>query len=70
MDTIEFYSTRGTYGIFSNFYRFDITIDGKIWPTTEHYFQAQKFPDQPEVQEKIRRLSSPSDAARAGRTHS
>jgi len=33
-----------------------VEIDGKIWPTSEHYFQAQKFLD-PESQEAIRRKS-------------
>jgi len=27
----------------SNFYDSPITIDGELWPTTEHYFQAMKF---------------------------
>ena len=42
--TIYFYSVREEYGCFSNFSAHAITLKGKRWPTTEHYFQAQKFP--------------------------
>ena len=40
---IGFYGAGNKYGQFSNFYRAEITIDGKTFPTTEHYFQAVKF---------------------------
>ena len=36
------------YGFCSNFYKAPINLDGKVWPTTEHYFQAMKFPTRPE----------------------
>ncbi|RHZ57323.1 hypothetical protein Glove_390g11 [Diversispora epigaea] len=68
MVTIEFYGLKSKYGKFSNFYKCNVTIDGKVWSTTEHFFQAQKFPDQPTVQEEIRQLTQPRDAARQGRT--
>ena len=42
------------YGEFSNFARYPIVIHDVIWYTTEHYFQAMKFPHDPEYQEKIR----------------
>jgi ribA/ribD-fused uncharacterized protein len=43
-DTIHFYDPKDEYGEFSNFYmKSPITIEGKIYPTTEHYFQAAKF---------------------------
>jgi N-glycosidase YbiA len=38
-----------------------------IWPTSEHYFQGNKFADQ-EYAEKIRRAWTPSLAARMGRS--
>ena len=41
-EPIHFYSTTGEYGCFSNFYRSRVTIDGKTWRTSEHYFQAQR----------------------------
>jgi N-glycosidase YbiA len=41
-------------------------MDGKLWPTSEHYFQSQKFKDV-EHQERIRKAKSPMIAARMGR---
>ena len=40
---INFYSVKNAHGHYSNFYEVPTKIDGKIWPTTEHYFQAMKF---------------------------
>ena len=40
---ILFYNRDDPYYEFTNFYLAPIDLDGKIWPTTEHYFQAQKF---------------------------
>jgi hypothetical protein len=39
---INFYSTSGEYGCFSNFSKHAVHLKGKRWPTTEHYFRAQK----------------------------
>jgi ribA/ribD-fused uncharacterized protein len=64
---IEFYSTKAAYGEFSNFAAFPIEMDGLRWPTTEHYFQAQKFEDE-SYREKIRLTASPMLAARLGRS--
>ncbi|MEC9524472.1 NADAR family protein [Escherichia marmotae] len=66
---INFYSTSDDYGDFSNFAAWAIKIDGKTWPTSEHYFQAQKFLDE-KYHEEIRRISSPMIAARMGRDRS
>ena len=63
---INFYSTSDDYGDFSNFAAWPIKVDGKTWPTSEHYFQAQKFLDE-KYREEIRRVSSPMVAARMGR---
>ena len=41
-------------------------MDGKKWPTTEHFFQAQKFEDA-NLREQIRRTKSVNEAARIGR---
>jgi N-glycosidase YbiA len=65
-EIIRFYRTGDAHGCFSNFAAFPIEIDGQKWPTSEHYFQAQKFAD-PERQEKIRTTPSPMIAARLGR---
>lgn len=64
---IHFYSSRGEHGCFSNFYRSRIFLDGKHWPTTEHYFQAQKFAGT-QREEEIRRAKTPSEAANLGRS--
>lgn len=64
---IYFYSTKDEYGAFSNFSRHPFELDGLIWPTSEHYFQAQKFESE-EYREKIRMSPSPMIAARLGRS--
>ena len=66
---INFYSTNDEFGEFSNFALFPITLKGVIWPTTEHYFQAQKFAGAPH-EEAIRLAPSPSQAAKMGRQRS
>lgn len=65
-ETINFYSVSEAYGEFSNFAGFPIELDGKRWPTSEHYFQAQKFKETSH-QEEIRKEPSPMRAARMGR---
>ena len=52
------------YGCFSNFFAAPVEIDGKTWPTTEHYFQAMKLRRHPELQIRIRRAATPSEAKR------
>lgn len=63
---IKFYSSADEYGDFSNFAGYPILLDGEVWPTVEHYFQAQKFKDLA-LRKKIRGLNSPSQAAKMGR---
>ena len=63
---IYFYSTRSEYGSFSNFSRHGFELDGEYWPTTEHYFQSQKFPET-EHCDQIRQAKTPKDAAKMGR---
>ncbi|MDH5673705.1 MAG: NADAR family protein [Myxococcales bacterium] len=63
---IRFYSVGQDYGEFSNFAPFPITVGKKRWPTSEHYFQAQKFSD-PKDREAVRKAKTPSIAARLGR---
>src|SRR5580698_6903386 len=64
---IRCYSTKGAYGAFSNFAAFPFALQGCTWPTSEHYFQAQKFFDQA-YGEPIRLVASPMIAARMGRS--
>ena len=52
--TINSYKESDAYGEFSNFARYPIVIHNVIWHTSEHYFQAMKFPHDPEYQEKVR----------------
>ena len=66
MKEIKFYKVHDEYGFMSNFAPFPFSDGSKIWPTSEHYFQAQKFLV-PEIQEKIRQIVSPMDAALEGR---
>lgn len=66
METIKFYSVNEQWGEFSNFALYPIKLDGKLWPTTEHYFQAQKIIDAT-YQEKIRKANTPMLAATLGR---
>ena len=65
-NVINFYSVNDDYGEFSNFAAFPITLQGKRWPTSEHYFQGQKFQN-PAHREEIRKAKSPMIAARLGR---
>lgn len=69
MRIITFYSVGGEYGCFSNFAPYPIVLKGQMWPTSEHYFQAQKFAGT-EHEEAIRLASSPMIAARMGRSRS
>ena len=63
---IKFYNRDERYYEFTNFYRAPVLIDGKKWPTTEHYFQAQKFIGTPYV-EAIRRLPTAREAFQLSR---
>lgn len=55
---IHFYHSDQTWGEFSNFSQHAVYLQGKIWPTTEHFYQAQKFKNH-DLQERIRRATSP-----------
>ncbi|HMA37913.1 MAG TPA: NADAR family protein [Chloroflexia bacterium] len=64
---IYFYSNKEQpYGCFSNFSAHIFQLDGAVWPTSEHYFQAQKFAGTAHV-EAIRQAHTPKEAARRGR---
>lgn len=64
---IRFYRTGEEHGYMSNFSRHPVELDGRRWPTSEHYFQGMKFVEA-EHQESIRLASSPTIAARLGRS--
>lgn len=67
--TINFYSTYGKYGCFSNFSRHPIAVKGYLWMTSEHFFQAQKFAGT-QYEAAVRDCDGPGDAARMGRDRS
>lgn len=67
--TIYFYRTGDEYGWCSNFAPYPNAVDGKEWPTSEHYFQSQKFEDE-SLRERIRSADSPAEAAKIGRNRS
>ena len=58
---INFYNRDEPYYEFTNFASYCVTIDDNVWPTTEHYFQAQKFVGTP-YEETIRQMSFPREA--------
>lgn len=66
MNPIQFYRVTEPYGAFSNFSAHAFQLKGATWPTSEHYFQAQKFVGTPH-EEEIRTTASPMIAARKGR---
>jgi GTP cyclohydrolase II len=55
---IHFYHSDQTWGEFSNFSQHAVYLKGKIWSTTEHFYQAQKFND-PVQQELVRSSKGP-----------
>lgn len=63
---IRFYAVGDDYGEFSNFADYPIQLGGERWPSSEHYFQAQKF-DDAGYRRQIRSTRSPMQAARLGR---
>ncbi|MDH6137153.1 ribA/ribD-fused uncharacterized protein [Kitasatospora sp. MAA4] len=68
--TIYFYGADDVpYGCFSNFSPHGFTLDAVHWPTSEHYFQAQKFAGTPHA-DRIRRAPTALQAAELGRTRS
>lgn len=63
---IKFYRSSEKYGPFSNFTRIPIYLDGYMWPTSEHFYQAQKFLDE-DLQREVRLSSWAGAAAKIGR---
>jgi N-glycosidase YbiA len=57
-DRILFYGPQEPNGYLGNWYPAALFLKGKIWPTSEHYYQAQKMAGT-ENEEVCRRLGSP-----------
>ena len=66
MSVIYFSGPKEDYFFLSNFYPAPVHIDGKAWPTNEHYFQAMKTADHA-GQEQIRLASTPHKSKQLGR---
>ena len=67
--TIYFYKVQEPYGCFSNFSPHAVVMDSIQWPTSEHYYQAQKFIGTIDAHlcETIRQATTPEEAAALGR---
>ena len=63
--TIFFYLKRDPFGWLSNFSPHPIEMKGRVWPTVEHYYQAQKFAGT-EHEELIRETPEPFERQDAG----
>jgi N-glycosidase YbiA len=61
MKEIKFYEAEDPYGYFSNFALYPLELNGKTWPTSEHYYQAQKVVGT-EWEENIRLCATPLEA--------
>ena len=60
-DRILFYGPHDSNAYLSNWYPAALYLKGKIWPTTEHYYHAQKMAGT-EFEELCRRQRSPREA--------
>ena len=65
MDEVRFYYEYEPNGYLSNFYISPIRLDGKDWPTVEHFYQAAKTLD-PAYSERVRLASTADEAKRLG----
>lgn len=63
---IYFYKEYGELGYLANYSNHGFELNGKYWPTVEHFYQAQKF-ENIEIQEKIRNAPTPKIASSIGR---
>jgi ribA/ribD-fused uncharacterized protein len=67
-NTIYFYKAKDEYGCFSNFSPHGFELEGKWYPTSEHYYQAQKFiTTDKELSETIIQAKTPLETAKIGR---
>ncbi|KAG8810887.1 hypothetical protein FRC19_004256 [Serendipita sp. 401] len=68
---ILFHQKTTSYNEFTNFANYEIVYEGRVFPTSEHLFQASKFMKaRPDIAEYIRTSSArPSQAASLGRAY-
>lgn len=67
---IQFLKIKDYFGFCSNFAKYKVEYNGKTYFHSEGAYQAQKFPDNPEIQEEICLMESPFKAAKMGRDKS
>jgi ribA/ribD-fused uncharacterized protein len=67
MERVAFYGPEMPNFELANFYPSPISVDGLIWPTVEHYYQAQKTNDV-DWRERIRTAASPGESKQLGRS--
>jgi len=65
MDEIRFYYEYEQHGYLSNFYLSPLRLDGRDWPTVEHFYQAAKTLD-PAYAERVRCAPTADEAKRLG----
>ena len=71
MKVLFFYKEHPVLGCLSNFSPHPIDLCGKVFPTSEHLFQAWKFiRTAPEWSERIRLAATPTQAKYLGRSRS
>ena len=64
---ILFYDhTNAPFGCFSNFSNHPVVINGHMFPTTEHYFQAMKFAHSPQHFTRVANAATPAEAKALG----
>lgn len=66
--TIRFFHPEKIFGFLSNFSSQSLQMKGKVWPTVEHYYQAQKFAGT-EPEEEIRCRATPKEAKKMAHAH-
>ena len=66
---VRFYDLNAAYGEFSNFHAAPVTLDGHVWRTSEHYFQAQKFISDEKHYRHILGLATPREVFNYARAH-
>jgi len=61
---LYFPEAQGQYAEFTNLFQpAAFVLDGERWPTSEHYYHAQKFVDHPERMRQVREIAKAKDVA-------
>jgi hypothetical protein len=61
-----FTSRTDPHNPFGTYARYSFELEGKLWPSVEHYFQGMKFTDDVH-KEQVRNAISPTEARKLGR---